>query len=60
MNVPTYVLFIVAPLNLLFNWLLVSVKPSQIVDQRRSGDPIRSAWALWAARWQLLSAIHSP
>lgn len=33
MNVPTYVLFIIAPLNLVFNWLFVSDSMDEVESE---------------------------
>ena len=59
MHVPTYVLFIVSPLNLVFNYLLVCqlalelrfASPWRLADSR-SGDLMRFGSALSVAPWQ--------
>jgi hypothetical protein len=61
MHVPTYILFIVAPLNLVFNWLLVRrTGPSargrfeRYLIGFRFGALTPSDWDSPAAHWPLL------
>jgi O-antigen/teichoic acid export membrane protein len=59
MNIPTYILFVVAPLNLVLNWLLVSRPSIRSVSELtlcRFGVRMRSDWASLVVRWALLLA----